>query len=123
MFETLEEISEKSKPPLDRGYPILTYSIHLILSSSVLILGVRGHSFSHLLGLVVWAAMFLLSLTWLTISLRSSTPVTRYDYRVRYTTLWALLLLAGGLTDILRGRFSPCMCPQGQPTQAVFGSP
>ena len=102
MFETLEDIAEKSKPPLDRGYPILTYCFHLILSSAVLILWVRGHRFSHPLSLVLWAAMFVLSLTWLVIGLRSSAPITRYDYRVRYTILWALLLLARDLPEILR---------------------
>lgn len=105
MFETLEDISEKSKPPLDRGWPILMYGAHVTISSTVLILGicgVRGHGFSHLLSLVAWSAMFLLSLTWLITGLRSSVPITRSDFRVRYTILWVLLLLTGGLADILR---------------------
>ena len=102
MFDTLEDIAEKSKPPLDRGYPIFTYCFHLILSSAALILGVKGHSFSHLLSPVVWAAMFLLSLIWLIMSLRSSIPITRYDYRVHYTILWALYLLGRFLARISR---------------------
>jgi hypothetical protein len=105
MFETLEDAFEKSKPPLDRGLPILMYGIHVVISSTVLILGicrVRGRGLSHLFTLIVWVAMLLLSLTWLVTSFRSSVPITRYDYRVRYTILWVLLLLARFLPDITR---------------------
>jgi hypothetical protein len=105
MFDTLEDEFEKTKPPLDRGWPILMYGADVCLSSTVLILGicgVRGHGFSHLFSLIVWTAMFLLSLTWLITSLRSSTPIARSDFRVRYTILWVLLMLAMVLEDILR---------------------
>ena len=105
MFETLEDAFEKSKPPLDPGFPALMYGGDVAISSTVLILGicgVRGHGLAHLLALAVWVVTLLLSLTWLIASLRSSVPITRYDFRVRYTILWVLLLLAGGLADILR---------------------
>lgn len=101
MFETLEDKFEKSKKPLDPGLPILMYSTHVILSSIFLILGVRGHGFSHVLSLVGWAAMFLLSLTWLVTSLRSSDPISRRDCGVRGTVL-LLLLLAQRLPYIWR---------------------
>jgi hypothetical protein len=106
MFETLEDAFEKSKQPLDRGWPILMYSAHAVFSSIALILeGQHGFSQGHarlLFSLVAWAVMFLLSLTWLVTSLRSSVPMTRRDYMVRFMTLQFLFLLAAGLADILR---------------------
>ncbi len=102
MFETLEDAFEKSKPRLDRGVPILTYGILAVLSFIGLILGVERHGFSRLFSPVVWAVMFLLSLNWLITSLRSSVPITRSDFLVRFKILWFLLLLAGILEDILR---------------------
>jgi hypothetical protein len=102
LFETLEDRLEKSMPPLDRGWPILMYSVSVVLGSIALILGVGGHGFSRLFSLVVWAVMFLLSLTWLVTSLTSSVPITRRDFWVRYQILSVLLLLAGVLEDILR---------------------
>jgi hypothetical protein len=106
VFETLEDAFEKSKPPLDTGWPILMYSTDVVLSSFVLIIeGGRGFSQGHarlLFSLIVWAVMFLLCLTWLVASLRSSVPITRRDFGVRFTILWVLRLLAAGLADILR---------------------
>ncbi|PWT84255.1 MAG: hypothetical protein C5B58_05000 [Acidobacteria bacterium] len=102
MFETLEDALEKSKPPLDRGVPILAYSILAVLSFVFLVVGVERHGFSRLLGPVVWAVMFLLSLNWLITSLRSSVPISRSDFWVHYKVLWFLLLLAGILEDTLR---------------------
>jgi hypothetical protein len=106
MFETLEDAFEKSKPPLDPGWPIWMYSTHVVFSFFALVVEV-GHGFSHwharlLFSLIVWAVMFLLCLTWLVASLRSSVPITRLDFRVRSTILWVLLLLAAGLADTLR---------------------
>jgi hypothetical protein len=101
MFETLEDKFEKSKPPLDRGLPILLYSFYAVFSSIALILGVGRHGFSRLFSLVVWAAMFLLSLTWLMTSLKSSVPNTRRDFWVRsMILLW--LLIAQRLPYLLR---------------------
>jgi hypothetical protein len=102
MFETLEEKFEKSKPPLDRGYPILVYSSYAIVSFIALILGVPGHGFSHLFSLVVWASMFLLSLTWLVTGLRSSVPITRHELRVRSQILLFLLFAWDTLLYILK---------------------
>jgi len=106
MFETLEDAFEKSKPPLDRGYPILMYSAYVVFSSIALILE-GGYVLSQkhaqlLFSLVLWAVMFSLSLTWLVTSLRSSVPTTRRDCGVRFIVLQVLLLLAGGFADILR---------------------
>jgi len=83
MFESLDDMFEKSKKPLDRRLSILMYGTTAIGSFIFLFLGVLGHGFSHLFNLVVWAAMFLLSLTWLVTSLRLSVPITRRDFTVR----------------------------------------
>jgi hypothetical protein len=79
MFETLEDMFEKSKP-LDRRWPILMYSAYAVAGLGFLILGVRRHQ---PLGLVVGAVMFVLSLIWLTTTIGSPVPVTRRDSRVR----------------------------------------
>jgi hypothetical protein len=101
MFETLEDKFEKSKKPLDPGLPILMYGITAAVSSILLILGARGHGFSHLFRLAVLAAMFLLSLTWLITSFGSSVPPTRRDFAVRGIILtWLLIVL--DLPQILR---------------------
>jgi hypothetical protein len=90
MFETLEDGFEKSRP-LDPRFPIFLYGATAAESSILVILGLRGHGFAHLFSLVDWAAMFLLSLTWLVTSPRSA-PITRRDFRVRYTILLLLLM-------------------------------
>jgi len=91
MFETLEDMAEKSRPLLDRGYPILLYSGGVVLSSIALILeGRDGFSPGQarlMFSLVGWVVMFLLSLTWLVASLRSTVPITRRDLWVRFTIL------------------------------------
>jgi hypothetical protein len=89
MFETLEDMFEESKQPLDRRWPILMYSIFAVYGLVYLILAVRRHQ---PLGLVVGAVMFLLSLIWLTTTIRSPVPVTRRDSRVRRTILLLLPL-------------------------------
>jgi hypothetical protein len=96
MFETLEDMFEKSKHPLDRRLPVVMYGIYAILGLIALILGVRRHGFSQLFRLVVWAAIFLLSLTWLVASLRSAVPMTHRGFGVRNTIL-VLLLMAQDL--------------------------
>jgi hypothetical protein len=105
MFGTLEDAFEKSKPPLHRGYPILGYSAHLVFSSFALILeGSQVFSQGHvrlLFSLILWAVMFLLSLTWLGAILRSSVRITRRDCGIRCIILQTLPLLAG-LSDLLR---------------------
>jgi hypothetical protein len=101
MFETLEDAFEKSKPPLDRGWPILLYGGYLVLSSIALTLGVRRHGFYHPFSLAAWAAMFSLSLIWLVTSLRSSAPVARRDFAIRSNIL-LLLLMAEDLPYIWR---------------------
>ena len=89
MFETLEDTFEKSKPPLDRGDPILMYSMYIVVGQFYLIDGVRRQ---HPLGAVVGAVVFLLSLIWLITTIRSPAPVSRRDLRVRgQIVIWILM--------------------------------
>jgi len=92
MFETLEDSFEKSKPPLDRGCPILLYSGYVVLSSIAFTIGVREHGFNHPFSLVVCATMFSLSLIWLVTSLRSQASMTRRDFAIRSNILLLLLM-------------------------------
>jgi hypothetical protein len=89
MFDTLEDIAEKSKPPLDRGRPLSMYSTYVVVGLFYTIEGVRRH---HPLGVVVGAVVFLLSLIWLTTTIRSPVPVNRRDWWVRgQIVVWILM--------------------------------
>jgi hypothetical protein len=89
MFESLEDAFEKSKPPLDRGYSILVYSMYVVVGLFYLIEGVRRH---RPFGAAVGAVVFLLSLIWLITTIRSPVPVTRRDFWVRgQIVLWILM--------------------------------
>jgi hypothetical protein len=89
MFETLEEMREKSQRPLDRGWPLLIYSMDILIGLFYMIDGVPRH---HPVGVVVGAVVFLLSLMWLIASIRSPVPVTRRDFWVRsQTVIWILM--------------------------------
>lgn len=88
MFETLDP-QEQTVP---RRYPLLMYSTYTVVGLVFLILGVRRHGISQPFRLVVGAAMFLLSLTWLITTLRSSVPLTGRSFGVRNFILILLLL-------------------------------
>jgi len=89
MFESLEDAFEKSKPPLDRGDPILVYSLYVVVGLFYLIEGVRRH---HTFGAVVGAVVILLSLIWLIKTIRSPVPVTRHDLWVRGQIVIGILM-------------------------------
>ena len=89
MFESLEDAFEKSKPPLDRGDPILVYSLYVVVGLFYLIEGVRRH---HTFGAVVGAVVILLSLIWLIKTIRSPVPVTRHDLWVRGQIVICILM-------------------------------
>jgi hypothetical protein len=89
MFESLEDAFEKSKPPLDRGDPILVYSLYVVVGLFYLIEGVRRH---HTLGAVVGAVVILLSLIWLITTIRSPVPVTKHDLWVRGQIVICILM-------------------------------
>jgi hypothetical protein len=89
MFETLEDVFEKSKPPLDRRWPPLMYSTDVVVGLFFIIEGVRRH---HPLGAVVGAVVFLLSLIWLITTTKSPVPVTRRELWVRgQIVVWILM--------------------------------
>jgi hypothetical protein len=89
MFETLEDVSERSKRPLHRGWPIFNYSALAVFGLGYLMEGVRRRQ---PLGAVIGAVVFLLSLTWLITTIRSRTPLSRRDFWVRsQIALWILL--------------------------------
>jgi|SRR5580765_6886146 hypothetical protein len=80
MFETLDEMREKSQRPMSRGTALFMYSFDLVLGLSYIISGMRRHqSLAGLVGGVV----FLLSLIWLVATIRSPVPVVRRDVWVR----------------------------------------
>lgn len=107
MFETLENTFEKSKPPLNRGWAILMYSVNILLSAFALILEAghrpsQGHSRLLLLSLVAWLVMLVLSFVWLVNSLKCKGAISRRDFGVRFVLLQSLFLVAAGFADILR---------------------
>jgi ankyrin repeat protein len=89
MFETLDAPLDKT---VDRRWPLLTYSLYAIGGLLILILEVRKHGFSEPYRLVVPAAMFLLSFTWLVATLGSEVPPTRRQVRFRSITLLFLMM-------------------------------
>jgi hypothetical protein len=89
MFETLEDVFERSKRPLDRRSPLLLYSMYVAVGLFYLIQGVRRH---HPFAAVVGAVVFLLSLIWFITTIRSPVPLTRRDFWVRGQILiWILM--------------------------------
>ncbi len=89
MFETLEDMSEKSRAPLDRGWPLAMYSMYAVGGLFYIVEGLRQHD---PFGVVVGAVVFLLSLIWLITTIRSSVPLSRRDLWVRGQTLVGILL-------------------------------
>jgi hypothetical protein len=89
MFETLEEMREKSQRPLDRGWPLLIYGMNILIGLFYVFDGLPRH---HLFGVVVGAVVFLLSLVWLITAIRSPVRVSRRDFWVRAeTVVWILM--------------------------------
>jgi hypothetical protein len=89
MFETLEDRFEKSRRPLDRRWPLLTYSMNIVVGLFYTVEGLRRHG---PLAVIVGAVVFLLSLIWLITGIKSPTPVSRRDFWVRGQTLvWILM--------------------------------
>ena len=90
MFETLEDMREKSQRPLDRGWPLLTYSLYVVSGLFYIVEGVRRH---HPFGVVVGAVVFLLSLIWLITTIKSPVPLSRRDLWMRSQTLVCILFV------------------------------
>jgi hypothetical protein len=88
MFETLDP----QEQTVARRWPLLMYSTYAVGGLVFSILGVRRHGFSQPFRLVVGAAMFLLSLTWLVTTVRSTVPATNRNFGVRNIILILLLM-------------------------------
>jgi hypothetical protein len=89
MFETLEEMREKSQRPLDPFWPLLIYSMDILIGLFYMIDGVPRH---HPVAVVVGAVVLLLSLIWLITTIRSPDRLSRRDFWVRcQTVIWILM--------------------------------
>jgi hypothetical protein len=89
MFETLEHMREKSQLPMSREWPLLMYSMDVVLGLPYIIIGMkRQQPFAVLVGAVV----FLLSLIWLITTIRSPAQVSRRDMWVRGQIVICILL-------------------------------
>lgn len=89
MFETLEEMREKSQRPMSREWPLLMYSMDVLLGLFYIIIGMQRYQpFAVLVGAVV----FLLSSTWLITTFRSPVRASRRDVWVRGQIVICILL-------------------------------
>jgi hypothetical protein len=89
MFETLEDMREKSPRPMSRGTALFMYSFDLALGLFYIISGMRRHQ---PLAVLVGAVVFLLSLIWLVSTIRSPVRVSRRDVRVRGQIVICMLM-------------------------------
>ena len=96
MFETLEDMREKSQRPMSRGTALFMYSFDLVLGLFYIISGMQRHQpFAVLVG----AAVSLLSLTWFVAITRSPVRVSRRDVWVRgQIVIWILLAYEAAYT-------------------------
>jgi hypothetical protein len=89
MFETLEDMSERSKKPVPLRWAILEYSVFALVGLLYIIDELRWH---HPLGAVVGTAVCLLSLIWLITTVRSPAPVRRRVFWIRGQILiWIMM--------------------------------
>lgn len=89
MFETLEDMREKSHRPMDPFWPLLMYSMDIVLGLLYIISGMQRHQ---RLGTLVGAVVFLLSLVWLITTIKSRIRLSRRDVWIRgQVVIWILL--------------------------------
>ena len=85
---TLEDMREKSQRPMDPFWPLLIYSMDIVLGLSYIIFGMQRHQ---RLGVLVGAVVFLLSLVWLITTIRSRIRLSRRDVWIRgRIVIWIL---------------------------------
>lgn len=96
MFESLDPLERT----VDRRLPLLIYSTFAVVSLLFLILEARGHGFSQPFWPAVLAAVFLLSLTWLVTTLRSTVPLTYREARLRYIILLVPMFVFGHMDTL-----------------------
>jgi hypothetical protein len=89
MFETLEDMREKSQRPMDPFWPLLMYSFDCVLGLFYIISGMQMHQ---RLGILVGAVVFLLSLIWLVATIKSPVRVGRHDVWVRGQIVICILM-------------------------------
>ena len=88
MFETLEDMREKSQRPMGRGTAIFMYSFDFALGLFYIISGMQRHQ---PLAVLVGGVVLLLSLIWLVATIRSPVRVSRRDVWVRgQIVIWIL---------------------------------
>jgi hypothetical protein len=89
MFETLEDLREKSQRPMDPFWPLLLYSMNILIGLFYIITGMQRHQW---LGVLVGAVVCLLSLIWLITTIRSPVPVSRRDVWIRGQIVICILM-------------------------------
>ena len=96
MFETLEDMREKSQRPMSRGTALFMYSFDFVLGLFYIIIGMqRRQPF----GVLVGAVVSLLSLIWLATTIRSPLRVSRRDVWVRgQIVIWILMVYEAAYT-------------------------
>ncbi|HZQ67392.1 MAG TPA: hypothetical protein VFA68_02640 [Terriglobales bacterium] len=95
MFDTLEP----SEQLIARRWPLLMYGTYAVGGLVFVVLGLRRHGFSQPFRLALGTAMFSLSITWFTTTLRSTSPWTNRKFGVRNMIL-ILLLMAHEFADL-----------------------
>jgi heme A synthase len=89
MFETLEDMREKSQRPMDPFWPLLMYSMNIVLGLLYVISGTHRHQ---RLGVLVGAVVLLLSLFWLITTIRSRIRLSRRDVWIRAQVVLGILM-------------------------------
>lgn len=89
MFETLEDMREKSQRPMGHGTALLMYSFDLVLGLVYIISGMQRYQ---RLAVLVGAVVSVLSLIWLVATTRSPVRVSRRDVWVRSQIVICILL-------------------------------
>ena len=89
MFETLEDMREKSQRPLGRGTALILYSFDFVVGLFSIISWMRRHQS---LAVLVGAVVFLLSLVWFVATIRSPVRVSRRDVWVRGQIVICILM-------------------------------
>ncbi len=89
MFETLEDFREKSQRPMDPFWPLLMYSMDIALGLFYIISGIQSHQ---PLGILVGAVVLLLSLVWLTTTIRSRIRLSRREVWIRGQIVICILM-------------------------------
>jgi hypothetical protein len=89
MFEILEDMREKSQRPMDPFWPLLMYSMDIVLGLLYIISGLQRHQ---RIGVRVGAVVLLLSLVWLITTIRSRIRLSRRDVWIRGQIVICILM-------------------------------